>query len=84
MVPNFVDFVPVLSARGGLLAIKEGRDVHQQIILIGCESNVHEFGHFVEHLLNILQAPAFCIHVKKAITNKHIKPTTTLYDLFIS
>jgi hypothetical protein len=35
-------------------------------------------------LLNILQALAFCIHVKKAITNKHIKPTTTLCDLFVS
>ncbi len=84
MVPNSVNFVPFLNACGGLLVIKEGRDLHQQIILIGCESNVHEFGHSIEHLLNILQALAFCIHVKKAITNKHIKPTTTLYDLFIN
>jgi hypothetical protein len=76
--------VTVLNACGGLSIIKENRDVHQQIILTRCELNVHEYGHSVEHLLNILQALAFCILVKKVTTNKHIKLIAILYDLFIS
>jgi hypothetical protein len=84
MVSNSVKFVIVLNACGGLSIIKENRDAHQQIILTHCELNVHEYGHSVEHLLNILQAFAFCILIKKATTNKHIRLITILYDLFIS
>ncbi len=54
MVSSSVNFVAVLNACGGLSTIEEGKDVHQHIILIGYESNVHEFGHYVERLLNIL------------------------------
>ncbi len=53
-MPNFVNLVTILNACGSLSTIKEGKDVHQQVILPGCELNVHEFGHYVEHLLNIL------------------------------
>jgi len=84
VVPSSIKFVAVLNACGGLSTIKEGKDIHQQIILIGCESNVHESGHYVECLLNILQALAFCIHVKKATANKHIRLNAALYDMFIN
>ncbi|KAH8965947.1 hypothetical protein BDL97_04G143100 [Sphagnum fallax] len=41
VTPNSVSFVGVLNACADLLAIDEGRRVHEQIIHTGCESNVY-------------------------------------------
>jgi pentatricopeptide repeat protein len=40
MSPNEFTFVEVIKARAGLLAPEDGRNVHEQIIQSGCESNV--------------------------------------------
>jgi pentatricopeptide repeat protein len=41
VIPNSVSFVGVLNACADLLAIDEGRRVHEQIIHTGCELNVY-------------------------------------------
>jgi pentatricopeptide repeat protein len=38
--PNTVTFVGVLNACASVVALKEGRSVHEQIIQSGCESDV--------------------------------------------
>jgi len=40
MSPNEFTFVEVIKARAGLVAPEDGRNVHEQIIQSGCESNV--------------------------------------------
>ncbi len=40
MHPNTVTFVGVLNACASVVALKEGRSVHEQIIQSGCESDV--------------------------------------------
>jgi hypothetical protein len=40
MSPNKFTFVEVIKARAGLGALEDGRNVHEQIIQSGCESNV--------------------------------------------
>jgi hypothetical protein len=40
MSPNKFTFVEVIKAGAGLVAPEDGRNVHEQIIQSGCESNV--------------------------------------------
>ncbi len=40
MHPNTVTFVGVLNACASVVALEEGRSVHEQIIQSGCESDV--------------------------------------------
>jgi len=40
MNPNEFTFVEVIKACAGLVAPEDGKNVHEQIIQSGCESNV--------------------------------------------
>jgi len=41
-------------------------------------------GHLLEHSLNILHAPTFCIHVNQSFPHKDIKLAITFNDLLMN